>query len=114
MVKFNNAISKKFDKEESQLLKKLNACRTRKCAKTKKARMKESKIFEKEQDIQCPQKSPMAFYDCSVDFYEKSKYKNLFDKNVNCGKKKCDKERKTLKKFRNQERASYIFSYIFQ
>lgn len=96
LIDFNS-----LNKKESQLLKKLNICKTRKCAKINKERIKEQPIFEKEQDKKCPQKSSKAFYDCSIDFYEKSKYKKLFVKYVECGKKKCSNEQKTLKKYRN-------------
>ena len=91
-----------FDKEETRLLKKVNKCKTRKCAKINKERMKEWINFDKEQDKKCPQKSSNAFYKCSVDFYNKSKYKKLFDKYVKCGKRKCSKEQKTLKKLREK------------
>ena len=91
-----------FNKEESQLLKKVNKCKTRKCSKINKERIKERKKFDKEQDIKCPQKLSNAFYNCSVDFYNKSKYKKLFDKYVKCGKQKCFKEKNTLKKLREK------------
>ena len=90
----------RFNLKEEELLKKLNKCKTRKCAKINKERIKEGIIFYKEQDKKCPQKSSNAFYKCSVDFYNKSKYKKLFDEYVKCGKRKCSKERKTLKKLR--------------
>ena len=94
--------SKTFNKEEDKLLEKLNKCKTEKCAELNKERMKEQEIFEKEQDKSCPQKSSNAFYECSTRFYEKSKYKRLFDKFVECGKKECAKERKTLKNLRRE------------
>jgi len=93
---------KKFKKEEDILLEKLNKCKTEKCAELNKERMKEQEILEKEQDKSCPQKSSNAFYECSTRFYEKSKYKRLFDKFVECGKKECAKERKTLKNLRRE------------
>ena len=89
-------------KEEDRLLKKRNKCITRKCVKINKKRIKEKKSFDKEQDKKCTQKSPYAFYDCSEDFYNKSKYKTLFDKYVKCGEKKCSKENKTLKNLREK------------
>lgn len=93
---------KKFKKEEDILLEKLNKCKTEKCAELNKERMKEQEIYEKEQDKSCPQKSSNAFYECSTRFYEKSKYKqSLFDF-VECGKKECAKERKTLKNLRRE------------
>jgi hypothetical protein len=92
----------KINKEEDKLLEKFNKCKTRKCAKLNKERMKEVETFQKEQDKSCPQKSPNTFYECSTRFYKKSVYKRLFDKFVECGKKKCAKERKTLKNLRRE------------
>jgi len=91
-----------FDKKESKLLKKFHKCKTRKCSKINKELAKENKTFYKEQDKQCPQKSSKTFYNCSVDFYEKSKYKKLHDEFVSCSEKKCSKERKTLKKYQKK------------
>ena len=98
---------KKLYKEETRLLKKLNKCKTRKCAKINKERIKEGINFDKEQDKKCPQKSSNIFYNCSVDFYNKSEYKKLFDEYVTCGKRKCSKERKTLKKLRGAVNNKY-------
>ena len=89
-----------FDKKETRLLKKLDRCKTRKCSKLNKKLIKSGIKFYKEQDKKCPQKSSRAFYDCTVDFYNKSEHKKLFDTFIECGKKKCSKERKTLKKLR--------------
>jgi hypothetical protein len=94
----DNPIS--FNKEETRLLKKLNKCKTRKCAKINKERIKERINFDKEQGKKCHQKSSNTFYNCSIDFYNESKYKKLFDEYVSCGKRKCSKEWKTLKKLR--------------
>lgn len=102
-----------FSKEELRLIEKLNRCKTRKCAKLHKEREKEGKLFTKEQDIACPQKSNTAFYDCSVGFYETSKYKKLFDKFVECGKRKCRKEKKTLKKLRDKQEYNFIMKSVF-
>jgi hypothetical protein len=101
-----------FSKEELRLVEKLNRCKTRKCAKLHKEREKEGKLFTKEQDIACPQKSNSAFYDCSVGFYEKSKYKKIFDKFVECAKKKCRKEKKTLKKLRDKQEYNFIMKNV--
>jgi hypothetical protein len=97
-----------FNKEETRLLNKINKCKTRKCAKLNKEQRKERIKFEKEQDKKCTQKSSQAFYDCSVDFYNKSKYKNLFYKYVECGNKKCSKENRTLKKLREKDKMSTV------
>ena len=86
----------------NEKLEKLNKCKTEKCAELKKEHMKEQEIFQKEQGKSCPQKSPRPFYECSTRFYKKSEYKRLFDKFVECGKKKCAKERKTLKNLRRE------------
>ena len=102
-----------FSKEEVRLIEKLNRCKTRKCAKLHKEREKEGKIFRKEQDIACPQKSDDKFYDCSVGFYERSNYKKVFDQFVECGKKKCSKEKKTLKKLRDKQDYNFIMKSVF-
>ena len=102
-----------FSKEELRLIEKLNRCKTRKCAKLHKEREKEGKIFTKEQDIACPQKSNTEFYDCSVGFYDKSNYKKLFDRFVECGKKKCRKEKNTLKKLRDKQEYNFIMKTVF-
>ena len=99
-------------KEEWLLIEKIAKCKTRKCAKLNKKREKEEKIFLKEQDIACPQKSDDEFYDCSVGFYEKSKYKKLYDKFTKCGERKCSKERKTLKKLRDKQEYNFIKSLV--
>jgi len=102
-----------FTKEESRLIEKLTKCKTRKCAKLHKKREREGKIFTKEQDIACPQKSDEEFYDCSVGFYERSKYKKLFDRFVECSNRKCSKERKTLKKLRDKQAYNFIMKSVF-
>ncbi len=107
IIKRNRKL-KNFNKEEDKLLEKINECKTRNCASLDEERMKEKEAFEKEQAKSCPQKSPNAFYECSTQFYEKSKYKRLFDKFVECGKKKCGKERKTLKNFRKKTEMKYV------
>ena len=35
----------------------------------------------------------MKFYDCTKLLYESSNYKKLFDKNIECTKQYCSKER---------------------
>jgi hypothetical protein len=97
-----------FDKKENHLLKKLNQCKTRKCSKINKEYIKENKIFTKEQNKKCRQKSDKAFYDCSDIFYENSKNKILFDKFIKCGEEKCAKEKKTLKKYREKLHINFI------
>ena len=88
----NRATTRKEDK----LLKKLNACKKKKCSKTLKLKQKLKHSFEKEQDKACPQKSNMKFYQCSKRFYEKSEMKKIDTEFATCGKKKCMKENKNL------------------
>ena len=55
---------------------------------------KDKKQYEKEQAIKCPKSlSNMKFYDCTKLLYEPSNYKKLFDKNIECTKQYCSKER---------------------
>ena len=63
---------------------------------------RESKPFEKEQSIKCPQKSSNAFYKCSTKFYEGSKLQKLLGEVSKCSDKKCFSQHKALNKFRNQ------------
>lgn len=90
------------EKEESRLFKKYDKCRTRKCSKYIKNYKRESKPFEKEQSIKCPQKSSNAFYKCSTKFYEGSKLQKLLGEVSKCSDKKCFSQHKALNKFRNQ------------
>ena len=99
-----NAIVKN-NKKTDILVKKVNNasntyhnCKTRKCSKIEKERLKEYVIFEKEQNKACPQKSSDAFYKCSIGFYNNSKYKTLSNKYDKCGQNKCPKEFKNYKK----------------
>jgi len=79
MVKSINTFNiNTFNKEETELVKKLSKCKTRKCSKINKRVIKERKTFDKEQNKKCTQKSSNKFYNCSVDFYDKSNYKKLF------------------------------------
>ena len=97
-----------IDKKEVRLLKKVTQCRNRKCRKLNKIREKEHKIFKKEQDKKCHQKSDKAFYNCTDVFYENSKYKTLFDNFIECGNQKCSKEKQTLKKYRDKNFEKYM------
>ena len=102
----NSSIFKKIDnnlEKEEPLLKKLNNCKTRKCKKYNKQKLIEQKHFEKEQDIQCQQKSDEEYYNCSKIFYDNSNYKKIFDKWVKCTDKKCVKEKNELNKFRDMQ-----------
>jgi len=75
-------------------------CKTRKCSKIKKDLIKERVIFGKEQNKACPQKSSDAFYKCSIGFYNNSNLKTLSENYEKCGKKKCSKEFKKMRKYR--------------
>ena len=69
-----------------------------------KEKNKEGIKFTKEEKIKCTQKSSKKFYDCSSEFYDKSKYKGLSEKYYKCGETKCSKEHKNLNKYRNKSR----------
>jgi len=88
----NRATTRKEDK----LLKKLNACKKKKCSKTLKLKQKLKHSFEKEQAKECPQNSNMKFYQCSKGFYEESEMKKVDTEFATCAKKKCMKEKKNL------------------
>jgi hypothetical protein len=93
---------KKLEKKEIKSLKKVNSCKKSKCAKLYKIKQRESKKFEKEQDIKCGKiKSNTKYYDCTSKFYEESSYKNIADEYVECGKIKCKKEKENHKKTLN-------------
>ena len=100
------------DKKNNKLIKNLATCKTKKCSKIDNERAKEFKIFEKEQDKKCPQKSSKAFYDCSEIFYMNSKYKVLFDKFNKCGEEKCSKEKKSLKKYHEKNLKNIMKNFI--
>jgi hypothetical protein len=92
-----------MNKEESRLEKNIDKCKTRKCDKLySKQLRKESKILRKEQDKDCPQKASNGFNDndCLDKVYIKSKFSRIARKHTKCVIKKCSKEIKTLKKFR--------------
>ena len=99
-----NINSSQFEKDRIKLKKKMDTCKKHKCKKYIKEKNKEEKLFNKEQDIECPQKSSQEFYDCSTIFYNKSKLKKLFDKYVNCYESKCSKEINLLRELvKNKE-----------
>jgi len=95
---FINSVS--FDKKENKLLKKLTSCKTRKCSKINKERVKECAIFQKDLEKKCNQKDFKEYYKC----YKKvnkagSKCVALSKETSKCGEERCSKERKTLKKY---------------
>lgn len=91
------------DKTEDRLLTKVTRCKTRKCSKLYKQYTNGGNAYRKEEEKHCPQKSKMAFYDCSVGFYNKSTHKKAFDKYVKCSTMKCSKEYKALEKYRQNQ-----------
>jgi hypothetical protein len=112
--KQGKAFTAKLKKEERMkdtLFNAFDKCRTRKCSKYFKEQKAESDRFTREQDIQCPQKNNMAFYDCSVGFYdgpEGSKLRKLSKKIKKCANKKCVSELKKVKKQENSIRDHFM------
>ena len=95
IFKLFNAIT--FNKEKSELIKKLDKCKTRKC----KLNLRKANItLRKEQDKHCPEKASNGFNDndCLDKVYSKSNYSRILKKHIKCYKKKCSKELKALKK----------------
>ena len=97
-----------MDSKEHKLVEKLNSCKTRKCSKLIKKRNSIHKKFEKAQAQACPQKSNTAFYRCSSKFFEGSNLEKVMKNIVDCSEKKCVKEIKSLKKYRNKQNSVFI------
>ena len=95
-----------MDSKEHKLVEKLNKCKTRKCSKLVKKRNSMHKNFEKAQAKACPQKSNTAFYKCSSKFFDGSNLEKVMKNVVNCSKKKCVKEIRSLKKYRDKQNAN--------
>ena len=94
---------KNLEKKEEKILKQLNKCKKTKCSKIYKIKEKEEKIFNKDQDKQCPKTlTDDEFYKCSEKFYNNSKYKKIFDENVKCGETKCKIYKKKLNTLRDK------------
>ena len=91
-----------MDNKETKLWKRFDKCRTRKCSKLIKKKKSMNKSFEKEQVKACPQKSNTAFYKCSSNFFEGSNMQKIMENIVDCSEKKCFKQKKSLKKYRNK------------
>ena len=96
-----------MDSKEYKLLEKFNNCKTRKCSKLVKKRNSMHKNFEKAQAQACPQKSNTAFYKCSSKFFKGSNLEKVMKNVVDCSEKKCVKEIRTLKKYRDKQ--YYVF-----
>ena len=65
----------------------------------KKNITKEDKLYTKEELIKCPKSlTDMEFYDCSKIIYDTFNYAKLYDKNVECTKQYCVKERADVAK----------------
>lgn len=92
-----------MDKKETKLWKRFDKCKTRKCSKLIKKKKSMNKTFEKEQAKACPQKSNMAFYKCSSNFFNGSNMEKAMKNIVECSEMKCSKEKKNLKNYRNQQ-----------
>ena len=97
-----------MDSKEHKLVEKLNSCKTRKCSKLIKKRNSIDKKFEKAQAQACPQKSNTAFYKCSSKFFDGSNLEKVMKNIVDCSEKKCVKEIKSLKKYRNKQNSVFI------
>ena len=68
---------------------KFDACEKKYC----KDLTKDKKLYKKEEAKKCPKSlSDMEFYECSK-MYDTSNYKKMFDKNTECTKQYCSKER---------------------
>lgn len=93
-------VVREMDRKETKLVKNLNKCKTRKCNKYIQKYENETKLFEKKQNIACPQKSAKAFYKCSSKFYEGSTLQKISKKIVKCAEKKCYTQKKKLDKLR--------------
>jgi len=102
-IKIVNKNIKKLEKKENELLKQRQKCRETKCSKEFKLKEKKNKIFEKEQDKQCPKKlSNDEFYKCSDKFYNASEYKTIYDDYAQCGENKCKSYKKKLHTLRDK------------
>jgi len=102
---------KKKEKKEEALFNRFDRCRTRKCSRYFKEQTAESKRFNKEQDIQCPQKNNTAFYDCSVGFYggpEGSKLRKLSEKIKKCANTMCKADLQKLKEQKESIKELYM------
>jgi hypothetical protein len=103
---FTKEEEQKLINEQQQQLKKVNRCATKKCGKLagSKELRKASNLLTKEQDTKCPEKAINGFNDndCLDKVYTKSNFSRIMKKHRQCTKKKCSKERKTLKKLRKQ------------
>lgn len=80
-----------LEKKETILRNKIEKCKKTKCSKLYKEKIKEDKVFEKEQDKQCPkQLNDDEFYECSKLFYNNHpELKIKYNKFVKCGTIKC-------------------------
>lgn len=87
-------IKKTLDKQKKQLYKKWLSCKKTKCSSITNKKAKANKIFEKEQDRECPGiKNDMKYYNCTSKFWDKSTtYLNIVNEEKKCGDEKCSKE----------------------
>ena len=93
-----------MDGEENRLLEKRHICKQKHCSKELDKKDDNNAIFEKEQDIACPQNMKGdSYYKCTSIFYDKSDYKKYFDNLNKCTVKNCNKYSKLLTKHRDKQ-----------
>ena len=100
---FNNKTRKNLYKTEDTLFNKLESCKKTKCGSLQKDKIKSGKVFEKQQNKQCPNTlSTKKYYNCSTKFYDKSDYKNKLENYFNCIDTKCKQEKKRKSRITNR------------
>ena len=100
---FNNKTRNNLNKKEDTLLNKLESCKKTKCGLLQKDKINSHKVFEKEQNKQCPNTlSTKKYYNCSTKFYDKSDYKNKLENYFNCIDTKCKNEKKRKSRITKQ------------
>jgi len=68
----------------NKLRKRMN-CRTRKCAKERRAQKKAQKEFNKEETVKCRNSKTRSHR-----LFNKSEYKKLYEKYTKCSEEKCN------------------------
>lgn len=100
---FNNKTRKHLYKKEDILFNKLESCKKKQCGLLQKDKINSYKVFEKEQNKQCPNTlSTKKYYNCSTKFYDKSDYKNKLENYFNCIDTKCKYEKKRKSRITKQ------------
>ena len=98
---------KALEKLEEKQLNKLNKCKQTKCAALYKQKTQENKKFVKEQAKVCNQKDSDAYYNCTTKFYNNSKLQKISNEFVDCGNKKCIKDKNILNSIREEMNSLY-------